>query len=149
LSLSWNFCIHYFVNQRVGLRRPRRQRSSLTITQANVANLLLRAGRSCSGGPPPVKGHIGTMVCRLINSTCTGQTDRQMDGHDVTHKRPHEEGPLIDASFHMFCQYTRKNQEFFQRFGTRKCTLQHVYQCTEVQNNGGQQTRQYFSASGP
>ena len=34
-------------------------------------------------------------------------------------------------------------------FGTRKCTLQHVYQCTEVQNNGGQQTRQYFNASGP
>jgi len=47
------------------------------------------------------------------------------------------------------CQYTRKNQEIFQRFGTRKCTLQHVYQCTEVQNNAGQQTRQYLSASGP
>ena len=27
--------------------------------------------------------------------------------------------------------------------------IQHVYQCTEVQNNGGQQTRQYFRASGP
>jgi len=24
------------------------------------------------------------------------------------------------------CQYIRKNQEIFQRFGTRKCTLQHV-----------------------
>jgi len=47
------------------------------------------------------------------------------------------------------CQYTRKNQEIFQRFGTRKCTLQHVYQCTEVQTNRGQPTRQYFSASGP
>ena len=39
-------------------------------------------------------------------------------------------------------QGARKNQEIYQRFGTRKCTLQHVYQCTEVQNNGGQQTRQ-------
>ena len=36
------------------------------------------------------------------------------------------------------------NQEIFQRFGTRKCTLQHVYQCTEVQNNGGQQTLHYI-----
>ena len=35
-------------------------------------------------------------------------------------------------------------KEIFQRFGTRKCTLQHVYQCTEVQNNGGQQTLHYI-----
>ena len=40
---------------------------------------------------------------------------------------------------HKFFRYLpRKNQEIFQRFGTRKSTLQHVYQCTEVQNNGGQ-----------
>ena len=43
----------------------------------------------------------------------------------------------------------KKESGIFQGFGTRKCTLQHVYQCTEVQNNGGQQTRQYLSASGP
>jgi len=33
--------------------------------------------------------------------------------------------------------------------GSQLSPPQHVYQCTEVQNNGGQQTRQYFSASGP
>jgi len=57
--------------------------------------------------------------------------------------------PLQLNPHNITCQYTRKNREIFQRFGTRKCTLQHVYQCTEVQNNGGQQTRQYLSASGP
>ena len=46
----------------------------------------------------------------------------------------------------------KKESENFSKIWYKKvhattCII--VYQCTEVQDNGGQQTRQYLSASGP
>ena len=39
------------------------------------------------------------------------------------------------ADDNITCQYTIKNQEIFQRFGTRKCTLQHVYRRSHVKRS--------------
>ena len=69
------------IRKRVGLvdSGPPLQR-----TQANTASQLLRVSRR-SGGPPPVKRHIGTMVCRHVSKRHrdAGQTDSQTDGCNV------------------------------------------------------------------
>ena len=58
-------------------------------------------------------------------------------GRRITNLRYAEDTTLLAST-------QERIKKFFKIFATRKCTLQHVYQCTEVQNNGGQQTLHYI-----
>ena len=49
---------------------------------------------------------------------------------------------------HYLPVHKKESEKFFKDL-VQESARYNMYQCTEVQDNGGQQTRQYLSATGP